>query len=280
MSARVRGWLLVSSLILTVLALAAALPAMPALHSPASTRADTVTPSIHIALSAPPAPAATEADENIAEPSPDGAPLAEAPQPDTPRTDPALAAPAPTPGATPEPAPKPDTKTELKPEPKPEPKPKKPATTKPATTKPDAEPDSKPKPELVATSERQPVTALAPAPGAIASTSTEAQPVALKAGKAENTDRYLTSLLQHLMQFQEYPRRARRLGWEGVPVVSFRFDRQGQLLSAELTTPSAHRTLDDAAMAMLKDSTPLPPVPGSMEGNTFSFQLPVRFRLR
>ncbi len=106
------------------------------------------------------------------------------------------------------------------------------------------------------------------------------QQVELSAGESTDVDRYLTELSRHLSRFYEYPRRARRLGQEGAPVVVFEFSRDGTLVHHSLRTSSDHALLDDAALDMLKDAEPLPEVPESMKGKTFTYALPVRFNLR
>jgi protein TonB len=106
------------------------------------------------------------------------------------------------------------------------------------------------------------------------------QQVELTAGESSAVDRYLTELSQHLGRFYDYPRRARRLGQEGSPVVEFEFDRDGTLVYHSLHSSSDHALLDDAALEMLKDAEPLPEVPESMKGQTFTYTLPVRFKLR
>lgn len=65
-----------------------------------------------------------------------------------------------------------------------------------------------------------------------------------------------------------------------MPVVVFRFRRDGQLLEHYLQTGSGHQLLDQAALDMLKQASPLPPVPDTLPGKEFSYALPVRFKLR
>ena len=60
----------------------------------------------------------------------------------------------------------------------------------------------------------------------------------------------------------------------------FEFSRDGTLVHHSLRASSSHALLDDAALDMLKDAEPLPEVPDSMKGQTFTYALPVRFRLR
>jgi len=104
--------------------------------------------------------------------------------------------------------------------------------------------------------------------------------VQLNAGSSSAVDSYLSRLNRHISRYYSYPRRARRLGQEGIPVVVFRFRRDGQLLEHYLQTGSGHQLLDQAALNMLKQAAPLPPVPDTMPGREFSYALPVRFRLR
>jgi protein TonB len=106
------------------------------------------------------------------------------------------------------------------------------------------------------------------------------QQVALTAGQSSEVDSYLTRLSRHLSQFYQYPRRARRLGLEGSPVLVFEFSRDGKLVEYYLSKSSDHSLLDYAALDMLEDAEPLPEVPDAMKGETFTYALPVRFRLR
>jgi len=109
----------------------------------------------------------------------------------------------------------------------------------------------------------------------------EQQPVALQnAGSSADVDNYLSKLSRHLARFYDYPRRARRLGQEGTPVIVFEFQRDGTLVRHDLRDSSGHELLDEAAMNMLAQAAPLPEVPDRMKGQSFSFALPVRFRLR
>jgi protein TonB len=176
-----------------------------------------------------------------------------------------------------------------RPEPKkqPEPSPKEPAP------KPDPMPEPEPEPEpesvpVPAKKASKPVvkTSTKPAEKAVADLSEKAATPArltkkqLRAGASPQTDSYLAKLVRHLSAYRDYPRRARRLGLEGTPIVVFEFDRAGRLLNYHLLQGSSHRILDDAALNMLKQASPFPPVPDDMTSETFRFQLPVAFQLR
>jgi len=135
---------------------------------------------------------------------------------------------------------------------------------------------SKPVAETSARTDEKAVTSQ-PEKAAKSAESTKKQ---LRAGASQKTDNYLSKLVRHLSAYRDYPRRARRLGVQGTPVVMFEFDRAGRLLSYRLLKGSSHSILDDAALNMLKQASPFPPVPDDMTGETFRFQLPVAFQLR
>jgi protein TonB len=63
-------------------------------------------------------------------------------------------------------------------------------------------------------------------------------------------------------------------------VIVFEFARDGSLVSHSLRDSSGHQLLDDSAMQMLAQAAPLPTVPDTMLGQTFTYALPVRFSLR
>jgi protein TonB len=119
-----------------------------------------------------------------------------------------------------------------------------------------------------------------PEPDAGADQATQQEQVELVAGGDQAVDQYLGKLARHLSRYREYPRRARRLGQEGTPVVIFEFDRNGKLLEARLRDSSSHRLLDEAALELLRDASPLPEVPESMTGRSFTYTLPVGYKLR
>jgi protein TonB len=152
------------------------------------------------------------------------------------------------------------------------------------------EPEEKPEPEPEP--EPEPVSVPIPAEETSksetsAKTKSPAEPtpqsateVDLLAGASQTTDTYLSKLVRHLSAYREYPRRARRLNMEGTPVVIFEFSRAGELLDYQLLQSAPYTLLNEAALDMLKVASPFPAVPDDMAGETFQFQLPVRFQLR
>ena len=63
-------------------------------------------------------------------------------------------------------------------------------------------------------------------------------------------------------------------------MIVFEFQRDGTLVRHDLRDSSGHELLDEAALNMLAQAAPLPEVPDRMIGQSFSYALPVRFRLR
>ena len=204
-----------------------------------------------------------------------------------------MAGPA-TPKPRPEPAeaaPMPEQKPEPEPEPEPEPAPA-----------PEPEPEQEPEPEPEPEPELEPVEKLPPEPAKTETPpdtsqsegvskddagskvggpkSQSQQQVELSAGDSPEVNRYLAELNRHLSRYYEYPRRARRLGQEGTPLVVFEFTRGGALIRHSVRQSSGHSMLDDATLAMLSAADPLPEVPASMAGSTFTYVLPVKFELR
>ncbi|WP_203143181.1 energy transducer TonB [Marinobacter mangrovi] len=219
--------------------------------------------------------AAKTADANKPQPTPEPE-AAPAPKPEPPKVEP-------------KPEPKPDPKPEPRPKPEPTPEPK--PTPKPAP-KPDPKPEPKPEPKPVAKAEKTPSqqaptqanaqSAKTASSAADANKGASEQPsqVQLTAGRSDAEDSYLSELNRHLAQHYDYPRRARRRGQEGTPVVHFKFGRDGHLISATIEKSSRFRILDEAALEIIRSSAPLPAVPDDMKGNNFSFTIPIRYQLR
>ncbi len=133
----------------------------------------------------------------------------------------------------------------------------------------------------------EPMFSIAPNPMAIAAAPVRAEPAPPSppsAGPARDTGdasgTYLGSLLVHLNRFKHYPPEARAARMAGVVMLRFCIDRQGRLLSAEITKSSGRAPLDRAAMEMIHRAVPLPAMPASMTGDTLDAVVPVHFSLR
>jgi TonB family protein len=94
---------------------------------------------------------------------------------------------------------------------------------------------------------------------------------------------YLTRVLLTVRRnwFAIYPETA-RLGLRGRVVVEFSVGTDGKILKVVYSAQSGSRPLDEAAVAALSASNPLPPLPSEFKGQrivlqfTFSYNIPVR----
>jgi TonB family protein len=85
-------------------------------------------------------------------------------------------------------------------------------------------------------------------------------------------------LVAHLDKHKRYP--AERSQKSAEIVVSFALDRMGHVLSAEIVKGSGDTAFDEAALAMVRRSDPVPPPPPLVADEGLSFTLPVIFRIK
>lgn len=191
---------------------------------------------------------------------------------------PQAAAPAPEEKVEPKIEPKPDDKVEAKIEPEPREKIEEKIEVPPAPVPPVAalapppaavEPPPVTAPELA---EPAPPTETPPAPA------TTAPPRQHHASVAE-INKWHTEIVAQIERHKTYPPAARARGQKGVVQVAFSIDQQGRLVLSRVAQASGHALLDEAAMAALQKSQ-FPPPPAGIPGDTFTFTIPVRFRLQ
>ncbi|PHS69330.1 MAG: hypothetical protein COB23_06860 [Methylophaga sp.] len=94
------------------------------------------------------------------------------------------------------------------------------------------------------------------------------------------TTNYMALLQSWLEKHKKYPRRARRRGHEGVVLLYFKMDRQGNVLSYTIKQSSGYSQLDDEVEAMIKRAQPLPPFPKEMGKEVLELIVPVQFQIR
>lgn len=122
---------------------------------------------------------------------------------------------------------------------------------------------------------------------ATATPSTEAIPegprsVAPAQGTGESVRRmratWQKELVAYLDKHKRYP--AERSQKSAEIVVSFALDRMGHVLSAGIVKGSGDAAFDQAALAMVRKSDPVPPPPPLVADEGLSFTLPVIFRFK
>jgi periplasmic protein TonB len=122
---------------------------------------------------------------------------------------------------------------------------------------------------------------------ATATPSTEAIPegprsVAPMQGTGESARRaratWQKELLAHLDKHKRYP--AERSQKSAEILVSFALDRMGHVLSTSIIKGSGDAAFDQAALAMVRRSDPVPPPPPLVADDGLNFTLPVIFRVK
>lgn len=90
---------------------------------------------------------------------------------------------------------------------------------------------------------------------------------------------YFAHLSAHLNRRKEYPVEARQARQQGVVVVRFGIDRDGNVLFAEIKQGSGYALLDEATLALLKRVSPLPRIPRSLDRDRLTLSLPIDYSL-
>ena len=131
---------------------------------------------------------------------------------------------------------------------------------------------------------QQPAMASTAAPGAGGQAGTrESQEVGNSASDTSAGGRpgarldYGAVLLAWLERHKEYPHRARQRRQQGVVLLYFVVDRQGNVIEHRIRKSSGFEFLDKAATAMLERAQPLPPIPDTLRGDRLELLVPVEF---
>ena len=106
--------------------------------------------------------------------------------------------------------------------------------------------------------------------------------VAPAQGTGESTRRiratWQKELIAHLDKHKRYP--AERSLKSAEILISFALDRMGHVLSTSIVKGSGDAAFDQAALAMVQKSDPVPPPPPAVADEGLSFTLPVIFRVK
>lgn len=209
----------------------------------------------------------------------------------------------PEPEKEPEPAPVEPPKPEKKPEPKPQP-PKpvvKPKLPEPRLPEPKPEPKSEAIPQVttVKTAEVSEIAVAAveaktevpeqeeptpkaenkPAPKPASVRATGRHNHQSAGATAGNAKTYFSALMAWLNRFKDYPAALKKEKIQGVVTVEFTIAKNGDITKAAIKKSSGHPELDAAAMSMLQNASPVPPIPESMNRETIKLVIPVEYSL-
>jgi protein TonB len=105
------------------------------------------------------------------------------------------------------------------------------------------------------------------------------QPAPRPNPSAEQSADWHARVLGRLNAMKAYPASARARRQQGVVLIRFILDRQGQVLSVSLVQGSGFAPLDREALALPKRATPLPMPPDDVPGQQIELVVPVEFHL-
>jgi len=95
-------------------------------------------------------------------------------------------------------------------------------------------------------------------------------------GGAASND-WKSRVFAQLARNKHYPDGERMAGVQGTVGIAFTIDRGGHVLAAHVTRSSGSSALDNAAIQMVHNASPLPPPPEEIGGSRISLSAPVRF---
>ena len=101
-----------------------------------------------------------------------------------------------------------------------------------------------------------------------------------RSGGAAKEAQFDYRVRQHLLSKKIPPKGLRMRKKEGTVVVQFTLDRQGNVLSSKLSSPSHIRPFDRATIKMLRQAEPFPPAPQSATWTTRTFNISVHYTVR
>jgi TonB family protein len=133
-----------------------------------------------------------------------------------------------------------------------------------------------PAPEVVIETRTSPV-AVQPPPGAPAPQTPSAGVTGKAVGEARQA--FLARLLARLNRFKRYPPQARKAHIEGVVMLHFVMDANGNVRTAEIAKSSGRPLLDKEALALIRRAQPLPALPAGFPGNVLDAEVPIVFSL-
>ncbi|GMG87151.1 TonB family protein [Biformimicrobium ophioploci] len=90
---------------------------------------------------------------------------------------------------------------------------------------------------------------------------------------------YQSSLFRHARKGLRYPARAQQRGHEGSVRIAVVINREGEIQDIATVQESRYGTLNRAAEEAIKRAAPFPEIPTQLKDETFSFTMPITFRM-
>ena len=98
-------------------------------------------------------------------------------------------------------------------------------------------------------------------------------------GKKGDSSHYFSQVMAQLSHYKTYPPELKKRKTQGVVTLKFGIRRSGEIFAASINTGSGHGALDDAALQMLADASPLPPLPASIKKEEIHLVIPIEYSL-
>lgn len=98
-------------------------------------------------------------------------------------------------------------------------------------------------------------------------------------GKKGNAKSYFAELMAWLNQHKDYPAEVKKQKQQGVVVLTFSINKNGEVMTAKVKTSSGHPRLDQAALDMLAQANPVPAIPDSMNRDSLLLSIPIEYSL-
>lgn len=98
-------------------------------------------------------------------------------------------------------------------------------------------------------------------------------------GKTGNASDFYAALKAWLNQHKEYPAELKKQKKQGVVVLEFSINKNGEVMTAIVQKSSGVPLMDQAALDMLAKANPVPPLPDSMNRDRVSLRMPIEYSL-
>ena len=98
-------------------------------------------------------------------------------------------------------------------------------------------------------------------------------------GNARNPNQYFGQLMSWMNKHKHYPPALKKKKQAGVVEVQFTIGRDGELLDASIAKSCGNSALDEAALQMMTDAAPFPPIPGFINQAPLTLVIPVEYSL-
>lgn len=108
---------------------------------------------------------------------------------------------------------------------------------------------------------------------------TEAQPAQKETAPSDPLTLYARLIQKRILDHLVYPSSAKEAGFQGTVKLSLLLSYQGELINVAIKESSGYNMIDEAASNIVKQLSPYPPFPASIEKKELSIDIPIVYRL-